>query len=102
MISPGQHVIVRARDAGVHFGKYVKHEGRDVVIRQSRRLIQWRSSFSLSGLAVMGVAQGKESDCIFSMTVVEPMHILDACEIIPCTDVATQSIKNIPAFEEKS
>jgi hypothetical protein len=50
----------------------------------------------------MGVAQGKESDCIFSMTVVEPMHILDACEIIPCTDVATQSIKNIPAFEEKS
>ncbi len=94
-MTEGQYVIVRARDAGVHAGEYVSHSGREVVIRNSRRLWRWWSAFTLSELALTGVRGGKEGEVRFAAVIAEEMRILDGCEIIPCTDAARTSIEGI-------
>jgi hypothetical protein len=96
-IQPGTYVIVRARDAGVHAGEYVSHTGREVVLKNSRRLWRWWSSFTLSALAEKGVLQSKVRECRFAC-VVANLTILDACELIVCTDTARASIEAVPEW----
>lgn len=94
-MNEGQYVIVRARDAGVHAGEYVSHSGREVVLRNSRRLWRWWSAFTLSELAITGVRPGKENEVRFAAVIADEMRVLDACEIIPCTEVARISIEGV-------
>lgn len=92
-IKPGEYCIVRARDAGVHAGEYVSHSGREVLLTNSRRLWYWKAnnSVSLSGVADTGVSiQSKIAP------VVARIVIGDACEIIPCTKAARDSIVSAP------
>lgn len=97
----GTYVIVRARDAGVHAGEYVSHDGREVVIKNSRRLWRWWSSFTLSALATKGVLKSKIGECRFSTVVKPAVHILDACEIIPCTAAARKSIEGVTEWKNE-
>ncbi|CAM6053278.1 unnamed protein product [Sphagnum tenellum] len=52
-----QPVIVRAKDAGVHFGNLVAYEGRTVWLEYSRRLWKWsaKKGIALSGVAIYGL-----------------------------------------------
>ena len=52
-----QPVIVRAKDAGVHFGHLVAYEGRTVWLEHARRLWQWsaKQGIALSGVAMHGL-----------------------------------------------
>jgi hypothetical protein len=87
----GRAVIVRARDAGVHYGKLVAYEGRTVWLRDARRLWSWtaREGVALSGVATAGIVAGKSKvDRIVSAIV-----ILDACEIIDATESASATIE---------
>ena len=84
-------VIVRARDAGVHYGKLVSYEGRTVELIDSRRLWQWtaKEGLALSGVAIHGINASKSK----IDTLVANITILDACEIITCSEVAAKSIE---------
>lgn len=92
----GKYVIVRARDAGVHAGIYVSHSGREVILKNSRRLWYWKGAFTLSALSQTGTTSPKE--CKFSC-IVEHQTILDACEIIGCTQAARESIEGVPVWK---
>ena len=89
-------VIIRASRAGVFFGtvKEVNDTaaGREVVLKDSRRIWRWFGAASISQLAVEGT---KEPDrCMF--TVVVPEHsVIQVIEIIPCSEEAIKSIEGV-------
>lgn len=87
----GQFVIVRCRDAGVHAGVLVSHEGRECVLTQARRLWYWkpanRAAF-LSGVATEGLHEDSKIG-----NAVSRIHLTENCEIIACTSKATASIR---------
>ena len=87
----GRPVIVRAKDAGVHFGYLVGYEGRRVDLTNSRRMWSWKASKdgSLSGVAVYGIDAGSSKIA----ALVKNITILDACEIIDASDVVVKTIE---------
>ena len=87
-----QYYIVRCDRAGVFAGNIKEREGREVTMTNARRLWYWDGAASLSQLAKEGVSKPK--DCKFAVTVDE-IILLDAIEIIPCTDNAESSIKGV-------
>jgi len=87
-----QKVIVRGDRSGVFFGTLTAKDGREVTLSNCRRLWYWNGAASISQLAVNGVT--RPNDCKFTVTV-ESIAILDAIEIIPCTDKAIASIEAV-------
>lgn len=90
----GDKVIIRARDAGVHFGTLQSVDGRTVRLTNSRRMWRWWSAgdeISLSGVARHGLA---DRDEVRIAGQVAEISILDACEIIAMTDTAIASLEN--------
>ena len=88
----GQRVIVRARDAGVHYGTLVDYEGRTVELSDARRMWRWWSGggeTTLSGVARHGLADRSE---VAIAGPVSSITILDACEIISMTPEAIASM----------
>ncbi len=85
----GKMVIVRCRDAGVHFGELVGHEGREVTLKNSRRMWYWKckEGHTLSGCAVKGI----HIDSKISAEV-ELVRLLEACEILLCSEEGAESI----------
>lgn len=81
-------VIVRCKDAGVHAGYLVKHKDREVHLKYARRLWRWWGK-TLSGLATEGSFAPEK--CKYANPVSE-IILLDACEIIPCTEEGRRSI----------
>lgn len=86
----GKKVIVRGDHSGVFFGILTEKNGREVKLKNCRRLWYWSGAASLSQLAVDGVAN--PNGCKFTVTVDE-IAILDAIEIIPCAEKAINSIE---------
>ena len=89
-------VIVRGDRSGVFFGTLVKREGREVELKDCRRIWYWDGAASISQLAVDGTAE--PDNCKFTVSV-ERIEILDAIEIIPCTDKAIASIEGVPVWK---
>ena len=87
-----KYYIVRADKAGVFAGNIKERNGSEVTMTDARRLWYWDGACSLSQLAVDGTK--KPNDCKFTVTVPE-MTILGVIEIIPCTDIAEQTIKAV-------
>lgn len=85
----GKKVIIRGDRSGCFFGTLAEKDGREVKLTNCRRLWYWSGAASLSQLAVEGVKN--PNDCKFTVTVPE-IAILDAIEIIPCTDEAINVI----------
>lgn len=92
----GKKVIIRGDRSGVEFGTLVAHDGQEVTLHNARRIWYWRGAASLSQLAVDGTS--KPSECKFTVAV-ESITIIDAIEIIPCTDKAIESIGGVPAWK---
>ncbi len=90
-----QKYIVRADRAGVFFGEIESRTGSEVTMRKVRRIWWWSGANSLSQLAVDGTQEPEK--CKFTVTV-ESMIILGVIEIIPCTDMATKSISEVPEW----
>lgn len=91
------YVIVRTENAGV-FAGYMKlpHSRKTGTIYQARRLWYWSGAASLSQLAVDGVKNPKE--CKFPV-VVEEITVMGIIEIIPATEAALISIKQVPIWQ---
>lgn len=92
----GKKVIVRGDRSGVFFGTLVEKDGQEVKLEKCRRLWYWDGAASISQLAVNGTSNPK--DCKFTVTV-EEIEILDAIEIIPCTEKAIESIERVKVWE---
>ena len=88
----GKYVIVRGNHSGVFAGILTAREGQEVQLTNCRRIWYWDGAASISQLAIDGTS--KPSDCKFPAPV-EEITILDAIEIIPCTEKAEASIKAV-------
>ena len=88
--SVGKKVIIRTYSAGVWFGELSQKSGNEVILKNARRLWYWKAakSISLSGVANFGII---EDDSKIAPKV-ESIW-LEAIEIIPTTDKATDSIE---------
>lgn len=90
-----RYCIIRCKDAGVHAGWVKERAGREVVLVNSRRLWRWWGK-TLSGLAMEGTF--RPSDCKFAAEIPE-IRLLDACEIIPCTQKAIDSLRGVAPWK---
>lgn len=91
-----QKVIIRGDRSGVFFGTITKKEGREVTLEKCRRLWYWDGAASISQLATEGTTE--PSNCKFTVTV-DQIVILDAIEIILCTDKAITSIEAVSEWK---
>ena len=91
-------VIVRGDRSGVFFGTLVARVEREVILNNCRRIWYWEGAASISQIAQDGVK--KPERCKFTITV-DSIVILDAIEIIPCTDEAVKSIENVAVWKSK-
>ena len=84
--------IVRTYSAGVFFGEIVKREGKEVEMKNARRLWAWSGAASLSQLAMEGTKNPEK--CKFPCPV-NAVVLTEAIEILPCTEWACNSIDGV-------
>ena len=92
-----EYCIVRTYSAGVFAGYVESREGKEVKLRNARRIWYWEGAASLSQLAMQGTS--KPEGCKFPCEVTE-VTLTEAIEIIPCTEQARQSIAEVEVWEE--
>lgn len=92
----GKYCIVRTYSAGVFAGNLESREGKEVIIKNARRLWYWDGACSLSELALTGTK--RPDKCKFTVTVDE-IEVIEAIEIIPCTEEAEASIKGVKVWK---
>lgn len=92
------YCIVRTYSAGVFAGWFdTKTKGKEGTVFEARRLWHWDGANSLSELCMKGV--GKPNNCKFPIAV--PMVVLkEIIEVLPCTDVAKESIENVREWSQ--
>ena len=90
------HHIIRCERSGVFAGEIIERKGREVRIKNARRLWYWSGAASLSQLSQAGV--GKPQECKFPQEVPEVL-VLDAIEIIPMSDKAVESIAGVRPWQ---
>lgn len=93
-----EYCIIRTYSAGVFAGYIEARDGKEVVIKQARRLWSWAGAASLSQLAMEGTE--KPSDCKFPCAV-DKIIVTEAIEIIPCTNIAMKSIAEVKIWQQK-
>lgn len=87
-----QKHIIRGDRSGVFYGEIASRSDREVTIKNCRRLWYWDGAASLSQLAAEGTKAPR--NCRFTVTVDE-LTILDAIELIPCSETASKSIESV-------
>jgi len=92
-----EYVIVRTYSAGVFAGYLKNREGQEVELINARRLWYWSGAASLSQLAMEGVKN--VSGCKFPCEV-SSVVLLNAIEILPCTEMAKESIASVPIWKQ--
>lgn len=95
----GKKCVIRGYASGVHFGELVSQDGRQVELKNARRLWRWHAvdGISLSEVACNGIVAEKSRIA----TTVPGLTILDALEIIPALDGAVASIEGAPVAEPR-
>lgn len=85
----GKHCLIRTYSAGVHIGVVASQDGKQVVLKNSRRLWKWGGAFTLSEVATTGIDPGKSR-----MSVAIPDVVLtESIEIIPVTAAAAATFE---------
>ena len=91
-----KYYIVRGDRSGVFAGNIKERSGREVTMSDVRRLWYWEGACSISQLALDGTTEPRE--CKFTVALDE-LTLLDAIEIIPCTDKAEKSIRSVAEWK---
>lgn len=91
-----QKYIVRCDRAGVFYGEIEGRDGREIKMRNVRCIWYWDGAATLLQLAAEGTTN--PNNCKFTMTV-DSLVVLDAIEIIPCTDRAIESIEAVKEWK---
>jgi len=92
-----KYVIVRTYSAGVFAGYLAARKGQEVVMRNARRLWYWDGASSLSQLAMLGTS--KPQNCKFPCAV-DKIELLQAIEIIDCTEQGKKSIEGVVIWKQ--
>ena len=87
-----RYVIIRSGQAGVFAGVFVSRKGREVVLKNARRIWYWDGAASLSQLAMEGTKAPE--NCKFPAPV-GLIEVLTVDEILDCTDAARLSIESV-------
>lgn len=98
VLSKDGYAIIRSETAGVFFGYLAETKLADgaVKLKDARRCWYWSGAASLSQLAVDGTSKPKE--CKFPVAVPE-VTILRVIEIIPITEKALTSLREVPVWK---
>jgi hypothetical protein len=91
------YVMVRTYSAGVFAGYLYSREGKEVELRNARRIWYWSGAASLSQLAMEGTSE--PSNCKFPCEV-DKIQLTEAIEVIVCTEAARLSIQGVPVWEK--
>lgn len=83
----GKKVLVRCRDAGVHVGTLEEIHGRSVRLTKANRIWRWSGANTCSEIANNGVDKSSQI-----AETVEEIWLLEACEIIPVTTAAAETV----------
>jgi len=92
-----EYKIVRTYSGGVFAGYVESRNGKEVIMRDARRLWYWSGAASLSQLAMEGTS--KPNDCKFPIAV-DRVELLEAIEILDVTPKAKESICLVPVWKE--
>jgi len=90
------YVIVRTYTAGVFAGELISRKGKEVVMKNARRLWHWTGAASLSQLAMEGTKT--PLTCKFPCPVTQ-VELMEAVEILTVTPAAEKSIKEVPVWK---
>jgi len=92
----GGKCIIRTYSAGVWFGEISEKCGKEVIVKNARRLWYWKAkeSISLSAVALYGLNLGESKVC----QAVDNQW-LEAIELIPCTEKAIKNIEGAKDVE---
>ena len=91
-----KYVIVRTYTAGVFAGFLESRSGQEIIMRDARRIWSWKGAASLSQLAMEGTACPEA--CKFPIAC-DKIELLQAIEILDCTEKAKQSIESVPIWK---
>jgi len=85
----GRYCVVRTFAAGVHAGTIESVNGSDVRLKNSRRIWKWQNAFTLSEVAIKGIAiEGSRIACV-----VPDLFLSSMIEIIPCSPESQKAIE---------
>ena len=83
-----EFVIVRTYSAGVHCGFLTFKQGKEVHLKDARRIWRWKGANTLNEVSIRG---SDESYSRISEPV-DRIELLESIEIIPCTDEAQSNL----------
>lgn len=89
----GKQVLVRGYEAGVYFGTLEAVESSTVRLSNVRNIWSWGGATCLSQVAEEGIKNGRVSQTVPSMV------ILNVCQIIPLSEAATGNLNNQPQWK---
>ncbi len=92
-----EYKIVRTYSAGVFAGYLESKDGKEVVLKDARRLWYWKGAASLSQLAEEGVKCPDE--CKFPCPV-KKVTLTEAIEILDVSEAAKKNIEAVPVWKE--
>ena len=92
-----EYVMVRTYSAGVFAGYLVSRKGKEVELRDARRIWYWSGAASLSELSQKGTSRPHE--CKFPIAV-KRVILTEVIEVIPISEKAKKSIVNVPVWSE--
>lgn len=84
----GPYVIVRTYSAGVHVGVLERRAGREVTLRDARRIWRWHGANTLHEISLRGVASNSKLS-----EPVAKIDLTEAIEVIPCTPDAEMNLR---------
>lgn len=84
----GQKVIVRTYSAGVHVGELEAKTGKEVRLKDAKRLWYWKGAFTLNQVAADGVKPGSRIGAP-----VPSIELTEAIELIPISDAAFATLE---------
>ena len=82
----GKHCVVRTYTDGVHIGTVSAVDGMEVLLKNARRLWQWKGAFTLSEVAVSGI----QSDSRVAIEVPE-IYLTQVISFTPTTKKAQKT-----------
>lgn len=93
----GKVCMVRTYSAGVFLGEVASKDGKEVHLKNARRMWYWDGAASLSQLATEGTSAPK--NCKFPAPVPDVL-LTEAIEIIPASEAAIASIAAVPVWKK--
>ena len=88
--------IVRTYSAGVFAGYVESRNGKEGVLRHSRRLWYWDGAAALDQLAIDGTS--KPDNCKFTV-IVDKREVTEIIECLQCTEKSKQSIQAVKVWK---